>query len=211
MMCSWRFLPACEAEDHLVDAALLVAPQVLADLVGRADRAAQAADALLDDLRAEPVLVRRGGEHRLGVVAVLGAALLELGPHARAARGGGGRTRSSARASSRRSSRPRARGASASSSSSWHMNVVTHAMFGVHRVADRHAFGRRASCSSRRPSTSPLRGRRTRTRARRSPSARRGGSCRGGCTRPTAAGAASGAASARRCAAASSRTRPSGR
>ena len=28
------------AEDHLVDAALLVAQQVLADLVGRADRAA---------------------------------------------------------------------------------------------------------------------------------------------------------------------------
>ena len=57
MMCSWRFLPACEAEDHLVDAALLVAPQVLADLVGRADRAAEPADALLDDLGAEPVLV----------------------------------------------------------------------------------------------------------------------------------------------------------
>ena len=66
---------------------------------------------------------------------------------------------------------------------------------GVHRVADRHALALERRRSSRRPSTSLLRDRRTRTRARRCRSARRGGSCRGGCTRPTAAGAASGAAS----------------
>ena len=53
-------LAGLEAEDHLVDAALLVTGEVLADLVGRADRAAQAADTLLDDLRAEPVLVLGG-------------------------------------------------------------------------------------------------------------------------------------------------------
>ena len=58
MMCSWRFLPAWLHEDHLVDAALLVAPEVVADLVGRADRAAEPADAaLLHDLGAEPVAV----------------------------------------------------------------------------------------------------------------------------------------------------------
>ena len=71
------------AEDHLVDAALFVAQEVLADLVGRADRAAQAADSRLDDLRAQPVLVLGRRDHGFGVVALLGAALLELVPHAR--------------------------------------------------------------------------------------------------------------------------------
>ena len=60
MMCSWRFLPACDAEDHLVDAALLVAAQVVADLVGRADRAAQPEERPpATILRAETLAVRR--------------------------------------------------------------------------------------------------------------------------------------------------------
>ena len=122
---------------------------------------------------------------------VLGAALLVLGPHVGARRAGAGRTRSSARASSRRSSRPRCPRRSASSSSSWHMNVVTHATFaltaspiGTPSVAERRVVVVD-------PVAALPRGRRTRTRARRCPSARRGGSCRGGCTRPTPAGAAS--------------------
>ena len=195
MMCSWRFLPAWEQKITWSTPHSSYRAQVLADLVGRADRAAQPADALLDDLGAEPVFVLRPRPHRFGVVALLGAALPGTRPTRRCARAGAGRTRSSARASSRRSSRPRCPRRSASSSSSWHMNVVTHARLRVDRVADRHAFASRASRSSRRPSTAPLRDRRTRTRARRCRSARRGGSCRAGCTRPTAAGAASGAAS----------------
>ena len=58
------------AEDHLVDAALLVAPQVVADLVGGADRAAETEEAaLLHDLRAEAVAVARRRLHRFGRVA----------------------------------------------------------------------------------------------------------------------------------------------
>ena len=52
-------LPRLRAEDHLVDADLLVAPQVLADLVGRADRTAQPAEPVLDDLGAEALVVAR--------------------------------------------------------------------------------------------------------------------------------------------------------
>ena len=59
MMSSCRFLPACMHEDHLVDAGLLVAPEVLADLVGRADRAAQARGVARGDLGAEPLLFER--------------------------------------------------------------------------------------------------------------------------------------------------------
>ena len=44
------------AEDHLVDTRFLVAREVVADLVGRADRAAEAEEALLlHDLRAQAV------------------------------------------------------------------------------------------------------------------------------------------------------------
>ena len=41
-MCSWRLSPALLDEDHLIDARLLEAAQVLAQLVGRADAAASA-------------------------------------------------------------------------------------------------------------------------------------------------------------------------
>ena len=127
-------------EDHLVDAALLVAAQVLAHLLGRADRAAQPADAR----PARPW--RRGGRRsrrpprrrRGRSPARRGAA--GTPPTRRSRRAGGGRTRSSARASSRRSWRPRRRGAIASSSSWWHMNGRDARDVRVDRVADRDAF-----------------------------------------------------------------------
>ncbi len=79
-MCSWRFLPGLQHEDHLVDAGLLVAAQVLAHLLGRADRAAQAGGVAGGDLGAEPLLLEgRGGD--LGGVAQLVAPLEELLPH----------------------------------------------------------------------------------------------------------------------------------
>ncbi len=45
MMCSWRFLPACEQKITWSTPGLLVAEQVLADLLGGADGAAEPADA----------------------------------------------------------------------------------------------------------------------------------------------------------------------
>ena len=80
MMSSWRFLPACMHEDQLVDAGLLVAREVLADLVGRADRAAEAGGVAGGDLGAEPLLFERLGRG-LGGVAELVAPLVVLVPH----------------------------------------------------------------------------------------------------------------------------------
>src|SRR6185312_17396544 len=55
-------LPRLAAEDHLVDAALLVPTQVVTDLVGSADGAPQPEEAaLLHDLRAEAIAVARRG------------------------------------------------------------------------------------------------------------------------------------------------------
>ena len=65
----------------------------------------------------------------------------------------------------------------------------------------------RSARSTPRPTCRRPRARRTRRTARRCRCGRRTGSSRAGCRRPTAAGAASGAASGRRCAAACSRTR----
>jgi hypothetical protein len=73
-------LPGLRHEDHLVDARLLVTAQVLADLVRRPDGAAQAADSVLNQLRAEALGVRGGGAYGLRVVAVLRAPPLVLGP-----------------------------------------------------------------------------------------------------------------------------------
>src|SRR5262249_43867366 len=73
---------ACLAhEDDLVDTALLVAEEELADLVGRADRAPEAAEATLHDFGAESVGVRRRRVHGAGVEALLPPLMLVLGPH----------------------------------------------------------------------------------------------------------------------------------
>ncbi len=80
MMCSWRFLPACEHEDDLVDAGLLVAAEVLADLVGRADGAAQAGGVAAGRPWRRGAPRSRGGLD-VGGVALLVAPLDELGPH----------------------------------------------------------------------------------------------------------------------------------
>ena len=75
-----------EAEDDLVDATLLVPREVLTDLIGRADRAAQPADTLLDDLGTKPIGVFRRGLHRFRIKAVLAPPGLKLVPHTRARR-----------------------------------------------------------------------------------------------------------------------------
>lgn len=58
-------------EDHLVDAARLVAPQVVADLSRGTGGTAQPGHAGLDHLRAQPRLVARGERDGLGGVALL--------------------------------------------------------------------------------------------------------------------------------------------
>ena len=123
-------LARLRAEDHLVDAALLVAPQVVAHLVRRADRAAQPEDAVLHDLRAEPVVVRAGRGDRFRVVALLRPPLLVLGPHVgRARRVPAEHVVVRERVPEEvRAFEPRA---IAASSSSWHMKVVTHAIFAL--------------------------------------------------------------------------------
>jgi hypothetical protein len=89
-----------EHEDELVDAGLFVAAQVLAQLVGRADRAAQPGDVARLGARAE--LAGVSGHGGLGVVALLAALALEVGPDVGAARARGRRRRCSRRARSRR-------------------------------------------------------------------------------------------------------------
>ena len=80
-------LAGLAAEDHLVDATFLVAPEVVTDLVGRADGAAQTEEAaLLHDLGAEPVAVARGGLHRLRHVPTVAALHAVLGPRVGGAR-----------------------------------------------------------------------------------------------------------------------------
>ena len=74
--------PGLEHEDHLVDAGLLVAAQVLAGLLGRADAAPQAGGVAGGDLGAESLLLHGPGD-RLRVEALRAAALLVLGPHVR--------------------------------------------------------------------------------------------------------------------------------
>src|SRR6202043_4117355 len=68
-----------------VDAALLVSPQVVAQLVRGADRSSDPERSCLDDLGPEALTVGAGGGDRLGVVAVLGPAGLILGPDVGAA------------------------------------------------------------------------------------------------------------------------------
>ena len=85
MMCSWLVLARLAHEDHLVDAALLVAAQVLAHLVGRADAPRSPPSPSSHDLGAEPVPCSRPRLHRLGVVALLAALRLVLGPDVGAA------------------------------------------------------------------------------------------------------------------------------
>ena len=101
--------PGLQHEDHLVDAGLLVAAQVLADLVGRADRAAQAGGVAGRHLGAEPLLLDRPGD-RLRVEALRGPPLRRTRSTRRSRRAGARRTRRSGRGSSRRSWRPRRRG-----------------------------------------------------------------------------------------------------
>ena len=81
-MCSWRLRPACDDEDDLVDAGRLVAPAQVAHLLGRADRAAQRAEALLQDL-ARPSGACVGGDDRAREADVV-AAGEELLPDVRA-------------------------------------------------------------------------------------------------------------------------------
>src|SRR5207244_7142464 len=71
--------PRLAREDHLVDAVALVAPQVVADLGGRAHRAAEPARVVENDLGPETVGVR-GGRDRCRLVPGGGPALLVLGP-----------------------------------------------------------------------------------------------------------------------------------
>src|SRR5262245_23782740 len=68
-------------EDDLVDATLLVPEQELSDLLGRAHRAAEAAEAALHDLGPEAVGVRRRRVHGAGVEALLAPLALVLRPH----------------------------------------------------------------------------------------------------------------------------------
>ena len=71
--------PGLEHEDHLVDAGLLVAAEVLAHLLGRADAAPQAGGVARRDLGAERSSFD-GPRRRLGVEALRAAALLVLVP-----------------------------------------------------------------------------------------------------------------------------------
>ena len=63
-----------EHEDHLVDAGLLVATQVLTRLLGRAGAAPQSGRVAGRDLGAEPLLLDRP-RHRFGVVTLRAAPL----------------------------------------------------------------------------------------------------------------------------------------
>ena len=105
-------LAGLEAEDHLVDAALLVAARGTrgSGRACRPRRAARRRPAPRPSRRAGPRSARRPAPLRGRSPARRGAPGTR--PTRSCARAGAGRTRSSARASSRRSSRPRARGAS---------------------------------------------------------------------------------------------------
>ena len=71
-----------EHEDHLVDARLLVAAEVLDGLLGRADAAPQPGGVAGRDLGAEALLLHGAGDG-LRIEALRAAALLVLGPHVR--------------------------------------------------------------------------------------------------------------------------------
>ena len=71
--------PRLEHEDHLVDAGLLVAAEVLAGLLGRAGAAPQPGRVARRDLGAESFLLDRPGD-RLRIEALRAAALLVLLP-----------------------------------------------------------------------------------------------------------------------------------
>ena len=141
-------------EDQLVDARVLVAAHQLADLVGRADGAAQRR-------RGPPPSAARRAAGRSGPRSSRSKPnwdrpLLELVPDVGDARAGAGRTRSSGRASSRRSGRRRGRARSPSPRPRGTSSAARTATLRVHREAAGHALlGRDAWRSSRRPTPWP--------------------------------------------------------
>ena len=200
-------LAGLDHEDHLVDAGGLVALDELGDLVGRADRAAQRAEPLLQQLHAER---RLSGVDDRAREAELVAVRLELVPDVGAARAVLAEDVVVGERVAEEVARRRCPRSIASASSSWHIIGSTTAKLRVDREAARHALLRGDERrSTRRPTPSPPRARRTRTTARRCPCARPAGSSRGASTRPTAAGAAAASPWARRCAAASAGALPS--
>ena len=74
-------LPRLHHEDHLIDAGVLEAPEVLAQLIRCADRAAQALliALIVIEPRAQPALAHRNCD--VGRVAALGALVSEFLPH----------------------------------------------------------------------------------------------------------------------------------